>query len=145
MSNPADDIARRVAQRLAPTTDLSLPARVERALAEGQEREGTTRSPEQMVILGLATFIVTVASKAWDVYKDLRDRAERQAAAAHAAERDAKVDELAAEVAYLKGLLQGKLGGELDVPRALPEKMRIAAVEAAAEETVAAARRERAR
>ena len=49
------------------------------------------------------------------------------------------------EVAHLRGLIEGKLGGEVAVPRALPEKVRIAAVEMAAEEAVEAGRRERVR
>jgi hypothetical protein len=145
MSATADVIARRMAERLAPLTDQKLPARVEHVLAEGEERGGTMRSTDPAVIVGLASFLVSLAGLAWTIFSTERARQEQQEAAARAAGQEAKNDAVLVEVAYLRGLLSGRLGAEIEVPRGLPEKVRIAVVETAAEEAVAAGKRERAR
>ena len=134
----SDDIARRIAERLAPTTDRSLPAQVDHALAEGDdEDEGPLRSVPPAVVAGLASFVVSVAELTWSIFKDERDRAERRAAEAKPAAPVAA----AVEVAPLKGLIDGRLATTVDVPKMLPPEVRVAVVGAAAEEAVAAGRR----
>jgi hypothetical protein len=142
----SDDIARRIAERVAHTTDPALPACVERALAEGDddEDEAPPRPPARPVAKGappnptvrvarLASFVVSVAELTWSIFKDERDRAERRAAEAKPA--------ASLEVAHLRRLVEGRLGTAVDVPRMLPPQVRVAVVEIAAEEAVAAGQR----
>ena len=145
MSATADDIARRMAERLAPMTHATLPARVEHVIAEGEEREATLRSTDPALLLGLASFLLALANFTWGVFRDERAWREQRAAQARASGQEGKLEAVLVEVAYLRGLVEGKLGGAVAVPRALPEKVRIAAVEMAAEEAVEAGKHERER
>jgi hypothetical protein len=149
MSTIHDEIARRLAERLAPEIEEDLPDAVERAIAEGGRR-GLEHVIDPGLAMQYASFLVSLAALAWTVFKDERARreqhaaaAEQQAALARAAEAEARREAALVEVAYLRGLIEGRLGGEVTVPRGMPEKLRIAAVEAAAEEAVEAGKRER--
>lgn len=130
----SEDIARRVAERLAPALDATLPALVEQALA-GDDDDGRPRLREPATLVGLASFVVSVASLTWSIFKDERGRAERRAPEGRAA----------MDVAYLRGLVEGRLDTTVDTPRTLPRHVRVAVVEAAATEAVAAGQRAQAR
>jgi hypothetical protein len=64
----AADIARRVANKLSPESDSSLPAAVEAELANGTA--GRYLDP-----VSLGALIVSAASLAWTIYKDTRSKA----------------------------------------------------------------------
>ena len=71
MTDPAADAARSAAAILAPDLGPSLPAEVEAALAarDTQQRPGRYLDP-----VSLASLIVAIATLAWTIYKDQRDR-----------------------------------------------------------------------
>ncbi len=70
MSAPSDEIARRVAARLAPQIGLTLPAYVERTLAgvTGKGDEAAQRTPEAALVIAFASLVVSLAKLNWDVY-----------------------------------------------------------------------------
>ncbi len=71
MTDPAADAARAAAAILAPDLGPSLPAEVEIALAArgAQQRPGRYLDP-----VSLAGLIVAIATLAWTIYTDQRDR-----------------------------------------------------------------------
>jgi hypothetical protein len=71
MTDPAADAARSAAVILAPSLGADLPAQVEAALAArlARQRPGLYLDP-----VSLASLIVAVATLAWTIYNDLRDR-----------------------------------------------------------------------
>jgi hypothetical protein len=71
MTGPAADAARAAAAILAPDLGPGLPAEVEAALAA---RSASQRPDRYLDPVSLASLIVSVASLAWTVYKDLRSR-----------------------------------------------------------------------
>lgn len=127
MSAPHDAVARRLAARFAPELGERLPALTERAIADEIGEETPFRTPDPSLLLGYASFLVSLASLAWTIHKDLRQR-----------------DALANEVAVLKGMLVERLRAEAAAPRTLAEPVRERLIEAAVEETLdEAARAER--
>lgn len=67
-----DTIARRAAARLGPSLDPSLPAYLERALAE-EGRSERHRSFDAGVSLALAAFLLNAVQFGWKIYRDLKD------------------------------------------------------------------------
>jgi hypothetical protein len=145
MSATPDDLARRIAARLMPTTDRGLRDRVEQVLRAQEEQEPGTRGLDPAHVLALEQIIVAIVALAWSAYTSERDRMERKAAEARSAEQKMEVDALRAEVAYIRGRLDAEVRAEGRLPRATPENLRIAVVEAMAEEAVEPVRRERIR
>ena len=76
MTDHAAEAARSAAAILAPDLGQNLPVEVEIALAA---RDGE-RGPDRFVVdlIALGALIVAIATLAWDVYKDQRDRRERK-------------------------------------------------------------------
>jgi len=71
MTDPAADAARTAAAILAPDLGPSLPAEVEAALAA----RDTSQSPDRYLDpVSLASLIVAIATLAWTIYNDQRDR-----------------------------------------------------------------------
>jgi len=73
MTDPAADAARAAAAILAPDLGPSLPAEVEAALAARgtQHRPGRYFDP-----VSLASLIVAIATLAWTIYNDQRNRSQ---------------------------------------------------------------------
>jgi hypothetical protein len=71
MTDPAAEAARSAAAILAPDLGLSLPAEVEAALAA---REAQRRPDRFVDPVSLAGLIVAIATLAWTIYNDQRDR-----------------------------------------------------------------------
>jgi len=73
VSSPSDEIARRVAARLAPEIGLALPVYVERAIASGErcERGATPAVRRHGRDRGSDALQSTLAKYAWEVYRDL--------------------------------------------------------------------------
>jgi hypothetical protein len=71
MTDPAADAARTAAAILAPGYGPSLPAEVEAALAA---RDTSQRTDRYLDPVSLATLIVSIATLAWTIYNDQRDR-----------------------------------------------------------------------
>ena len=71
MTDPAADAARATAAILAPDLGPSLPAEVEAALAA---RDTQQRPDRYLDPVSLATLIVSIATLAWTIYTDQRDR-----------------------------------------------------------------------
>jgi hypothetical protein len=88
MDDPVGEIARATAQRLAPEHGERLQAEVEAALYA----RGATRGAEQYAIdpIALGTLIVAVATLAWTIYNDLRER--KPEVAPEVAERELRVE-----------------------------------------------------
>jgi hypothetical protein len=140
MTAPHDDLARKLATRLAPTSDKSLPALVERVLAEGGEAEAgpaLKHSFDADLWLKIAGFVVTVAKTAWDIGKGLRAEKEKKKQAEKEAAQQARIETLEQRVAYLEGVIQSRLRIEVDVPPDVPTRIRDDAFKAAAEEVAA--------
>ena len=78
MSEAYADTARRAAARLAPEVGAGLPAHVEAAL-HGAPREPTHMEPATATLIALGGLIVSAASLAWQIYRDLKKDAERPA------------------------------------------------------------------
>jgi hypothetical protein len=71
MTDPVADAARAAAALLAPDHRAALPAEVEAALAA----RGTSQRPGRYFDpVSLATLIVAIASLAWQIYTDQRNR-----------------------------------------------------------------------
>lgn len=84
----ANAVARRAAARLAEDVDPSLPALTERAIVEGEPREGM-RSFDPTLAIALGGFLLSVAQFGWTVYRDLKeDREEAAKEAAGSGDRD---------------------------------------------------------
>ena len=71
MTDPAADAARTAAAILAPDHGPHLPAEVEAALAA---RDISHRPDRYLDPVSLATLIVSIATLAWTIYNDQRDR-----------------------------------------------------------------------
>jgi hypothetical protein len=71
MTDPAADAARSAAAILAPDHGPTLPAEVEAALAA---RDTSQRPDRFLDPVSLASLIVTIATLAWTIYTDQRDR-----------------------------------------------------------------------
>jgi hypothetical protein len=71
MTDPAADAARTAAAILAPDLGPSLPAEVEAALAA---RDTSQRPDRYLDPVSLATLIVSIATLAWTIYNDQRNR-----------------------------------------------------------------------
>jgi hypothetical protein len=127
--SPADDIARRLAERLTPEIGPRLPVHVERAIAfaDAGIEPSPTRSLDPAVVVALASFLVSLAQTAWSFYRDLAKPASEPLSSG--------------EIALLREVLSDRVrqGGQLSDP--IPGKLRIAAIEAAVDETVEEARR----
>src|SRR5215831_671883 len=65
----SDDLARHVALRLGSELDRNLPAVVEARLQGGSE---APKRYEAAATIALATFILSAAKFAWDIYRDLK-------------------------------------------------------------------------
>ena len=77
MTDPAADAARSAAAILAPDLGPNLPAEVEAALAA----RGSQQRPDRYVDpVSLASLIVAIATLAWTIYNDQRNRTPRTAA-----------------------------------------------------------------
>ena len=78
MSAPSDEIARRVAVRLAPQIGSKLPAYVERVLAgvTDEDSEAQQRTPDVAQILQYATFVVTTIGVVWPIYQAKKSKAD---------------------------------------------------------------------
>jgi hypothetical protein len=72
-----DTIARRAAARLGPSLDPSLPAHVERAIAN-ENRLDRQRSFDAGVSLALAAFLLNAVQLGWKIYRDLKDDREKK-------------------------------------------------------------------
>jgi hypothetical protein len=72
MTDPAAQAARSAAVILAPDLGPSLPAQVEAALAARNAQQRSNRFLDPVALGGL---IVAIATLAWTVYNDLRNRA----------------------------------------------------------------------
>jgi hypothetical protein len=71
MTDPAGDAARAAAAILAPELGADLPADVEAVLAP----RGTRQRPDRYLDpVSLSSLIVSIATLAWTVYNDLRER-----------------------------------------------------------------------
>jgi len=124
MSVPHEAIARRLAIRFAPEIDEHLPALTDRALA-GEPGEATQfRGTDPSVLLALASFLVSLSSLAWTIYKDMKQK-----------------QTTATDVAFLKGVILERLRQEATAPRALAEPMRERLLVAAADEALDESRR----
>jgi hypothetical protein len=71
MTDPAADAARSAAAILAPDLGPSLPAEVEAALAA---RDTSQRPDRYFDPVSLASLIVAIATLAWSIYNDHRNR-----------------------------------------------------------------------
>jgi hypothetical protein len=71
VTDPAADAARATAVMLAPAYGPSLPADVEAALAARHAEQRVNRFLDP---ISLATLIVSVATLAWTIYNDQRER-----------------------------------------------------------------------
>ena len=71
MTDPAADAARTAAAILAPDLGPHLPAEVEAALAA---RDTSQRPDRYLDPVSLATLIVSIATLAWTIYTDQRNR-----------------------------------------------------------------------
>lgn len=129
-ASPTDAIARRVAARLAPEVGPTLPAYVERVIAEGGAAEDETpqRSVEQAGVAQLAALVVQVITLLWIILRDVRQ--ERQGAQQQAALDDA----------FLRGLLLSRLGARAQIPPELAARVKDAAINAAIDEVLAEAK-----
>jgi hypothetical protein len=89
MTDPAAEAARSAAVILAPDLGRNLPAEVEAALAA---RAGQQRPERFFDPVSVGTLIVSVATLAWTIYNDQRNRAREQktelSPAAHEQEAD---------------------------------------------------------
>ncbi len=73
MSSFPDDLARRIADRLAGETNLSLPAFTEQVLAEGTDATPPPmRTFDPATTIALAALLVSAAQFAWGAYRDLK-------------------------------------------------------------------------
>lgn len=74
MTDPAADAARAAAAILAPDLGPALPVHVEAALAarDAGQRPGQYIDPN--ILIGLASLIVSIATLAWTIYNDQRER-----------------------------------------------------------------------
>jgi hypothetical protein len=125
MSNPHESaIARNLATRFTQDLGERLPALTERALDDGLDEETPFRSADPSQVLAFASFLVSLASLTWTVYKDLRAQ-----------------QSVASDVALLKGMMLERLRAEATPPRALPEPVCVRVLEAAVDETLDEARR----
>ena len=71
MTDPVADAARSAAAILAPDLGPSLPAEVEAALAA---RDTSQRPDRYLDPVSLASLIVAIATLAWTIYNDQRNR-----------------------------------------------------------------------
>ena len=71
----AEDIARSAAAKLARELDPALPAYVERQIEAGSE--GGKQFIEPGTTIALASLLVSMASLAWTIYRDLRKETAR--------------------------------------------------------------------
>ncbi len=126
MSSPADEIARRLAERLAPEVGPTLPARVERAIVLDNAADPDP-PPDPALVLALAPFLVNLAKATWGVYRDLT--------------KPTNEPMTPGEVALLRGMLADGARQSGRHVTEIPNSVRTAAVEAAIEETVEAAKR----
>ena len=76
MSAPHEDIARRVAARLAPEFGEALPMYVERAIALGDaaDEEPPQRFVNEVLVAALGNLLVTVIAFLWTLVRDERQR-----------------------------------------------------------------------
>jgi hypothetical protein len=88
MDDPVGEIARAAAERLAAEHGERVQAEVEAALYA----RGNMRGAEQYVIdpVALGTLIVSIATLAWTIYSDLRDR--KPEVVPEVAERELRVE-----------------------------------------------------
>jgi hypothetical protein len=101
MTAPHEDLARRMAQRLAPEIDRDPPTLVERVIAAGDAGdEPPTRFNPATIALAFAAFVVSVGKAAWDIAKDLREQREKSQPGPVQA---ARIEALEQEVAFLEG------------------------------------------
>lgn len=67
MGSDAEDVARRVANRLSGRFGVALPANLE-AVIHGSSETG--RTFEAATFIALATLLLNIAKFAWDIHKD---------------------------------------------------------------------------
>ena len=76
MASPQDKIARLAAAKLSQSMNPNLPQLVEGVLADpNAKRDAQMYDPATAI--GLATLIVSIATFAWTVYKDLEDESKK--------------------------------------------------------------------
>jgi hypothetical protein len=119
MSAPHEAVARRLAARFAPELGERLPALTARAIADEIGEETPFRSAEPGVLIAYASFVVSLASLVWNVYRDLT--------------RQRSVEN---DVAVLKGMMLERVRAEVEAPRALAAPVRERLIEAAVQETL---------
>ena len=88
MTDPVTDAARSAAAILAPDLGRNLPTEVEAALAA---RSGDRRPDRYLDVVSLGSLIVSVATLAWAVYNDQRNRTHNQESPADAIVRQVRV------------------------------------------------------
>jgi hypothetical protein len=88
MTDPAADAARSAAAILAPDLGPRLPAEVEAALAARGAQQRPDRYPDPVA---LASLIVAVATLAWTIYNDQRNRSHERAPEADSIARQVRV------------------------------------------------------
>jgi hypothetical protein len=122
MSTPSDEIARRVAARLAPQIGLTLPAYVERVLAGvAKDDEAVQRTPDAALVLGFAMFVVTVAKLNLDFYFANKPKADALNAT---------------ELLLFRKQLADNIQGHPQFPAQASSEIRPALVEAVVDETI---------
>jgi hypothetical protein len=72
MTDTPEDVARRAAARLAREIDPALPAVVEGQLRGGGGAEPPVRFFEPATTIALGGLLVSLASLAWTIYRDLK-------------------------------------------------------------------------
>ena len=77
MTDSVADAARSAAAILAPDLGLNLPVEVEAALAA---RSGDQRPDRYLDLVSLGSLIVSVATLAWTIYNDQRNRSHERRA-----------------------------------------------------------------
>jgi hypothetical protein len=88
VTDPAADAARSAAVILAPDLGPNLPAEVEAALAA----RGAPQRPDRYLDpVSLAGLIVAIATLAWTIYSDLRNRAKEQEPEADSIARQVRI------------------------------------------------------
>ena len=75
MPDSPEDVARRSAARLSGEIGASLPAVVERELQAGDEEQPAKYEPASLI--ALAGLLVSIASLAWTIYRDLKKETDK--------------------------------------------------------------------
>ncbi len=95
MIDPAAQAARAAAAILAPDLSRNLPVEVEAALAA---RGGDQRPDRYVDVVSLGTLIVSVATLAWTIYNDQRNRMKEQLTEPNHAAQEPEAESIARQV-----------------------------------------------